>query len=76
MDQLTKLFDAVRAITPHGEIRFKTGSADTWVCVVVVAGVILVETPAGTPREIVDAAIERLRGMSSRLKSVIDPDEL
>ena len=67
MDALERLCEAVRVISPQGEIRFRGGPNGHWIGSVAVGGVILAEVDEGEPAAVVDALTKKLERMSQRM---------
>lgn len=70
MEALTRLCEAVRVLSPQGEFRLRgvPDSDDLLVVgVVVIGGVILVESEPSTPEEAVAFVTKKLQGMSQRM---------
>lgn len=75
MERLARLLEAVRVISPHGEFRLKGVPEQDGACqgTVVVGGVVLVESPIGTPEEVVHSVTRKLEGMSQRMRATLAP---
>lgn len=75
MERLTRLLEAVRVISPHGEFRVRGIPEEDGKCqaTVVIGGVVLVESPIGTPEEVVHSVTRKLEGMSQRMRATLTP---
>jgi hypothetical protein len=73
MRRLKKLGEAVKAISPQAEIRFRgiPDREDWWVCIVAVGDAILVESAAGPLETVLDETAKKVRKMSSRIRAVL-----
>lgn len=73
MKKLRQILTAARALTPQAEVTFKgTPNEDEWVCVVAVGAVVLFESKPGTAEVIVEEANKKLKGMSTKMRAILD----
>lgn len=74
MHRLTALFEAVRTLSPQAQVHFRAvpDQEGLWICSVWVANVILVESPAGEPEAVVEQVRAKIKGMSQRMKALLD----
>lgn len=74
MDKFARLVQAVRTLSPQGvtTIRGIPDREDWFVCSVNVAGVILSESGAGPLEEVIDEVTRKIKGMSQRMRAVLD----
>lgn len=61
-------------MSPQAEVKFRgiPDREDWWVCIVLVGGVILVESSAGPLSNVLDDVTKKLKGMSQRMVAVLD----
>lgn len=77
MNDLERLCEAVRTISTHGDVQLRPvpGTDALWVCVVRVGNVVLEESTPGTVPEVVGIMVQRILGMSLKVKAYLDsPD--
>ncbi len=73
MKRLRKLGDAVKAISPQAEIRFRgiPDRDDWWVCIISAGDIILVQTAAGPLEAALVEAAKKVQKMSQRIRAVL-----
>lgn len=78
MKKLCRLGEAVKAISPRAEIRFKgiPDREDWWVCVISVGDVILAESAAGPLDTVLTEVTKKVQGMSQRIRAVLAPNSI
>lgn len=74
VEELARLCEAVRTLSPHAEIRFRgvPDRDDYWVCIVVIGDVILFESAAAPLPDVTQQVTEKIKHMSQRMKAVLD----
>lgn len=78
MEKLTYLCMAVRAISSHGEVVFRSipDHEEHWMCIVRVGPVVLAESSAAPLSVALDEVTEKVRVMAERLSTALEDEEL
>lgn len=73
MRRFKKLAEAVRTISPQAELVFKgvPDREDLWVCLIIIGGVIVVDTAAGPIEDVLNEAIKKIGRMSQRMRIAV-----
>ena len=76
MEALTRLCEAVRALSPQGEVRFQgvPDHEDWCVCSVWVSDVILFQSAAGPLDQVLEQVRAKIKGMSQKIHKILDPN--
>lgn len=72
--QFTRLCQAVRTLSPYGEVATRgiPDRDDWWICTVRVGSIILVESLAGPMDQVLDDVTNKIKEISSRMLAVLD----
>jgi hypothetical protein len=71
MEKLHRLFEAVRALYPKGEVAFRGASEAPgagWICTVSVGDVILYESSEGSVEDVLDATSIAMASIAERMQ--------
>lgn len=77
MKDVRRLLAAVRAVSPHADVRFQqiVDNQDMWVIRVAIHDVILIETAGGVIDVAIVEATRKLETMSQRILAAAHPSE-
>jgi hypothetical protein len=73
-EKFTRLCQAVRSLTPAGEVAVRgiPDRDDWWVCTVRVGSVVIVESSAGPMDLVLDEVTRKIKSMSTRMRAVLE----
>lgn len=73
MKKLRQVLTAARALAPQAEVHFRgTAVEDEWICTVAVGAVVIFESKPGAPDVVVEEAVRKLKGMSQKMRAILD----